>query len=97
MQDAIKGVEMFKKTNVPVIGYVSNMSAFICPCCGNKTSISSKSRSFSQQTGVDLLGDIPFDIEIGESSDDGNPLVISKPNSPQVHLINKINQILSIS
>jgi ATP-binding protein involved in chromosome partitioning len=78
---------MFKKTNVPVLGYVSNMSAFVCPSCGTKTPLSSKSKSFSSQTGVELLGDIPFNIEIGDYSDEGNPLVVAKPESPYVSLL----------
>lgn len=100
MQDAIKGVEMFKKTNIPVLGYVSNMSAFVCPSCGTKTPISSKAKSFFAQTGVEKLGEIPFNIEIGDCSDEGNPLVVSQPDSSNVSLFadyNYVSLLLSLT
>lgn len=84
MQDAIKGVEMFKKTSVPILGYVSNMSAFVCPCCGTKTPVNKNAVPFSEQTGVEKLGEVPFEIEVGECCDAGSPVVISRPESDPV-------------
>jgi len=84
MQDAIKGVEMFRKTNVPVIGHVLNMASYICSSCGAESKIRSKYQSFAEKTNTELLGEIPFDIEISDASDDGRPIVISNPDSPQV-------------
>jgi hypothetical protein len=83
MQDAVKGVEMFRKTNVPVIGHVLNMSSYVCSSCGAVTQMKQAS-SFSEKTKTELLGDIPFDIGISDASDEGRPIVISQPRSPQV-------------
>ncbi len=82
--DARKGLNMFRKVDVPVLGIVENMSTFICPNCGHETHIFSHggARREAEKLGVDFLGELPLDIEIRETSDGGRPIVVSHPDSP---------------
>jgi len=82
--DARKGLNMFRKVDVPVLGIVENMSVFVCPNCGHESHIFSHggAKAVAQQLGMDFLGEIPLDIEIRETSDSGQPIVVSHPDSP---------------
>jgi len=84
LADARKGLNMFRKVNVPVLGIVENMSYFACPHCGERTDIFSHggARAEAELLGVDCLGELPLDIVIRETSDGGNPIVVSDPASP---------------
>ena len=88
LQDAIKGAEMFKKTNVPLFGFVLNMSSYVCPSCGSRSELSSSSKAHSvlsnYEDGGNILGDIPFEPLISSTSDEGTPIVMIRPNSVQV-------------
>ncbi len=81
--DARKGLNMFNKVDVPVLGIVENMSYFCCPNCGHRTDIFSHggARQEAQRLGVDFLGEVPLDIVIRETSDQGQPIVVSQPDS----------------
>jgi len=81
--DAKKGLNMFRKVDVPVFGIVENMSYFLCPHCGGRSDIfaAGGGRRESERLGTDLLGEIPLDIVIRETSDGGQPVVISHPDS----------------
>ena len=83
--DARKGLNMFRKVDVPVLGIIENMSMFICPNCGHESHIFSHggARQVADKLGMDFLGELPLDIEIRETSDSGQPIVVSKPDSPQ--------------
>ncbi len=81
--DARRGLKMFQKVNTKVLGLVENMSYFLCPHCGNKSSIFGSeggSRS-ARELNVPLLGQIPIEPIITESGDAGVPVVISHPDS----------------
>ncbi|HVJ33860.1 MAG TPA: Mrp/NBP35 family ATP-binding protein [Terriglobia bacterium] len=82
--DAKKGLNMFRKVDVPVLGIIENMSYFCCPNCGHRTDIFAHggARREAEQAGVDFLGEIPLDIAIRETSDSGQPIVVSAPGSP---------------
>jgi len=82
--DAKKGLNMFRKVDVPVLGIIENMSYFCCPNCGHRSDIFSHggARREAEQAGVDFLGEIPLDIAIRETSDSGQPIVVSDPASP---------------
>ena len=82
--DARKGLNMFRKVDVPVLGVIENMSYFTCPNCGHESHIFSHggAKIEAEQLGVEFLGEIPLDIEIRETSDGGRPIVISNPDSP---------------
>lgn len=81
--DARKGLNMFRRVNVPVLGILENMSYFLCPHCGGRTDIFSHggARQEAERLGVPFLGGVPLDIKIRETSDGGSPIVASAPNS----------------
>jgi ATP-binding protein involved in chromosome partitioning len=83
--DARKGLNMFRKTEVPVLGIVENMSLFICPHCGHESHIFGHggARATARELGCDFLGEIPLVPSIRETSDAGTPIVASSPNSPE--------------
>ncbi|WP_407180868.1 iron-sulfur cluster carrier protein ApbC [Bradyrhizobium sp. STM 3562] len=80
--DARRGLAMFKKVNVPVLGIVENMSYFQCPHCGTRSDIFGHggARHEAERLGVPFLGEIPLHIAIRETSDAGNPVVVSEPD-----------------
>jgi ATP-binding protein involved in chromosome partitioning len=82
--DARKGLNMFRKVDVPVLGIVENMSYFLCPHCGGRSEIFSHggARREAEKLGTDFLGELPLDMEIRETSDGGTPIVMSNPTSP---------------
>jgi ATP-binding protein involved in chromosome partitioning len=81
--DAKKGLNMFRKVDVPVLGIIENMSYFACPHCGEVTEIFAHggARREAEKFGVEFLGEIPLDLAIRETSDSGHPIVISQPDS----------------
>lgn len=81
--DARKGLNMFRKVDVPVLGLIENMSYFNCPKCGERSEIFSHggAREEAKQLNIPFLGEIPLDIIIRETSDSGNPIVVSDPES----------------
>ena len=82
--DARRGIAMFRRVNVPVIGIVENMSTFICPHCGTRSDIFGHggARHEAERLGVPFLGEVPLDIAIREKSDSGQPVVASAPDGP---------------
>jgi ATP-binding protein involved in chromosome partitioning len=82
--DARKGLNMFRKVDVPVLGIVENMSYFSCPHCGQRSEIFAHggARKEAERLGVEFLGEIPLHISIRETSDSGHPIVVSDPSSP---------------
>ena len=82
--DARKGLNMFKKVDVPVLGIIENMSYFLCPHCGERSDIFSHggARREAERLGTDFLGEVPLDMAIRETSDDGRPITVSQPDSP---------------
>ena len=82
--DARKGLNMFRKVDVPVLGIVENMSYFTCPHCGGRTDIFSHggARHEAEKMETPFLGEIPLDIKIRETSDAGTPIVAQEPDSP---------------
>jgi len=94
--DAKKGLNMFRKVDVPVLGIIENMSYFSCPHCGERTEIFSHggARREAERFGVEFLGEIPLDIAIRETSDGGQPIVVSQPQSPHAAAYREIAQKL---
>jgi ATP-binding protein involved in chromosome partitioning len=83
--DARKGLAMFRKTEVPVLGIIENMSVFICPHCGHASHIFGHggARETAAQLGCDFLGEIPLVASIRETSDSGTPIVATAPGSAE--------------
>ena len=81
--DARKGLNMFRKVNVPILGIVENMSTFICPKCGERSDIFGHggARDEAKRLGVPFLGEVPLHMEIRQTSDAGTPIVASSPDS----------------
>jgi ATP-binding protein involved in chromosome partitioning len=81
--DARKGLNMFRKVNVPVIGIVENMSYFVCDHCGVRHEIFGHggARAEAERLGVPFLGEVPLDREVRERSDQGMPVVATMPES----------------
>lgn len=81
--DARRGIAMFKRVNVPVLGIVENMSTFICPQCGARSDIFGHggARKEAERLGVPFLGEVPLEMTIRETSDAGLPIVATKPDS----------------
>lgn len=92
--DAVKGVNMFKKVNVPIMGIVENMSYFCCPHCNERTDIFSAggAKRTCDQMGETLLGEIPLDVDIRTGGDTGKPIVASNPENSQAKSFMKIAQ-----
>jgi ATP-binding protein involved in chromosome partitioning len=83
LADARKGLRMFEKVEVPVLGIVENMSTHVCTKCGHEEHIfgSGGGRRMAQQYGVELLAELPLDIRIREQADGGRPTVVAEPDS----------------
>ena len=81
--DARRGIAMFRRVNVPVLGIVENMSTFVCPQCGTRSDIFGYggARREAERLGVPFLGEVPLDIVIREKSDSGSPVVATAPDS----------------
>lgn len=79
--DARKGLKMFEKVNVPVLGVVENMSTHICSQCGFEEAVfgADGGERLAAESGVDLLGQLPLDIRIREQADSGKPTVVAEP------------------
>ncbi|HLT14550.1 MAG TPA: iron-sulfur cluster carrier protein ApbC [Marinobacter sp.] len=81
--DARKGLRMFEKVNVPVLGIIENMSTHICSGCGREEHIFGEggARKMAEEAGTELLGELPLDIRIRTGSDSGQPIVATDPDS----------------
>ncbi len=82
--DARRGIAMFRRVNVPVLGIIENMSTFICPHCGTRSDIFGHggARHEAERLHVPFLGEVPLAIDIRERSDSGAPVVAADPDSP---------------
>ena len=82
--DARRGVAMFKKVEVPILGIVENMASFSCPHCGHVSHIFGRdgARHEAETLGVPFLGEVPLDMAIRETSDEGRPVVATAPDGP---------------
>jgi ATP-binding protein involved in chromosome partitioning len=90
--DARRGLSMFQKVDVPVLGIIENMSYFLCPHCGERSEIFSHggARREAEKLGCEFLGEVPLDLAIRETSDDGHPITISDPGSAHAQLFREI-------
>ena len=94
LADAIKAKTMFDKVNIPVLGFVENMSGFICPHCHHETDIFSKGGAelAAGKLGVPFLGRVPINPAIRVGSDDGRPVVAADPGLPEAQALVRIAQ-----
>jgi ATP-binding protein involved in chromosome partitioning len=92
LYDVRKGMAMFQKVNVPLLGIVENMSHFICGHCGERTEIFSYGggERAAEKLGIPFLGRIPIDPAIRDGGDSGHPIVTANPVSPQAEAFKEI-------
>lgn len=90
--DARKGLAMFRKVNVPVIGVVENMSTFVCPHCGESTDVFKRGGAEATAEALDtgFLGRIPLDPAIVEGGDSGMPILVSQPEGPHAEAFREV-------
>jgi ATP-binding protein involved in chromosome partitioning len=92
LADVKKGINMFLKVDVPILGVIENMSYFLCPSCGHRSEIFSHGGALREAaaSGINFLGHIPLDTVICETADAGIPILISQPESPQALVYRQI-------
>jgi ATP-binding protein involved in chromosome partitioning len=90
--DVRKGLQMFRKMNVPVLGIVENMAGFACPNCGHSTAIFGEGggAKLAREFDVPVLGSIPIDPETRVGGDTGEPIVAARPSSPQAEAFRRV-------
>jgi ATP-binding protein involved in chromosome partitioning len=90
--DARRGIAMFNRVNVPVLGLVENMSYFVCPKCGERTDIFGHggAQREAERQGVPFLGAVPLHMDIRETSDAGRPVVATEPDGPHAKVYREI-------
>ncbi len=92
LMDARKGIDMFKRMEVPLFGLIENMASFVCDGCGKEHHPFGHggARAEAEKLGSPFLGEIPLDLDIRVGSDGGVPIVVSKPDSPQAQAFQRI-------
>lgn len=92
LMDARKGIDMFKRMDVPLFGLIENMASFICDGCGKEHHPFGHggAKAEAEKLGSPFLGEIPLDLDIRVGSDGGVPIVVSKPDSPQSRAFQRI-------
>lgn len=90
--DAVKGVTMFRKVEVPILGIVENMSYFVCPHCGERSEIfaSGGARRECERLDIPFLGEIPLHPAIRAGSDGGRPVVAAAPDSEEARAFERV-------
>src|SRR5262245_52113235 len=90
--DVRKGLQMFRKMNVPVLGIVENMAGFACPHCGHETAIFGEGGGarLAQEFDVPVLGSIPIDLDTRVGGDTGEPIVVARPKSAQAEAFRQV-------
>ena len=84
LADALRGLRMFEKVSIPVLGLVENMSSYVCPSCGESTALFGEGGGVevARQNDLPLLAKLPLDIRIRQETDGGAPTVVAEPDSP---------------
>ena len=90
--DARKGLNMFRRVDVPVLGIIENMSYFVCPKCGERSDIFGHggAKAEAEKLGIPFLGGVPLHMDIRATSDEGQPIVASSPDSPHARIYRDI-------
>ena len=96
LADVRKGINMFAKVNVPILGVIENMSYHLCPHCGERSEIFGHggAKATAEEFGAEFLGEIPLHIAIRETSDAGQPIVVSQPDSAEAAAYTRIAERL---
>jgi ATP-binding protein involved in chromosome partitioning len=92
LQDVVKGIAMFQRLEVPIVGIVENMAYFICPCCNTRADIFGEGggRRLAERHHIPFLGEVPLHQSVREGGDAGRPVVIASPDSPQAQAFRQV-------
>jgi ATP-binding protein involved in chromosome partitioning len=98
LMDARKGLKMFEKVNIPILGIVENMSLHICSKCGHEEHVfgTGGGERMSKDYGVELLGALPLDIKIREQADSGKPTVVADPDGRVAEIYRRIARRVAV-
>ncbi|MFO1204745.1 MAG: iron-sulfur cluster carrier protein ApbC [Burkholderiales bacterium] len=96
--DARKGLKMFEKVSIPILGVVENMSLHVCPNCGHESHIfgSGGAEQMCKDYDIDLLGSLPLDLAIREQADSGTPTVVADPDGRVAEIYRQIARRVAI-
>ncbi len=96
--DARKGLKMFEKVNIPILGIVENMSTHVCPNCGHESHIFGEGGAarMGKDYNVEVLGSIPLDIDVREQTDSGRPTVVAAPDSQVAVIYRRIARRVAV-
>jgi ATP-binding protein involved in chromosome partitioning len=96
--DAKKGVTMFQKVGVPILGIVENMAVYCCPNCGHVAHIfgADGAKKMAAQFGVDVLGALPLNLSIREQADSGRPSVVAEPDGEIAALYKAVARTVAV-
>jgi ATP-binding protein involved in chromosome partitioning len=99
LEDALRGMEMFRAVQVPILGLVENMSYFLCPHCQERTDIFAHggTRKAAEEYHVPFLGELPLDLKIRRGGDEGVPIVVAEPNSEYAAIFRAMCEKLVVS
>jgi len=98
--DVVKALTMFDKAGVKVLGFIQNMAVWVCPDCGRKDHIFGEGGAAreAEKRNISMLGEIPLSMNIREASDEGKPIVVAEPKSPQAAEYRRIaRQLVSLA
>jgi ATP-binding protein involved in chromosome partitioning len=92
LQDVVKGIAMFQRLEVPIVGIVENMAYFVCPCCNPRADIFGEGggRRLAERHRNPFLGEVPLHQSVREGGDAGRPVVIAAPDSPQAQAFRQV-------
>ena len=95
--DSLRGAKMFERVGVPVLGVVENMSFYVCPHCGERTTIfvAGGGTRLADELGVPLLGEVPLQAQLADLADTGRPIVAAQPDSPAARALDAIARRLA--
>jgi ATP-binding protein involved in chromosome partitioning len=98
LMDARKGLKMFEKVNIPILGIVENMSLHVCSKCGHEEHVfgTGGGERMSRDYGVELLGALPLDIKIREQADSGKPTVVADPDGRVAEIYRRIARRVAV-
>lgn len=100
VKDAVKGINMFKKMDIPILGLINNMSLFTCPNCATPHPIFGTSEGVQKvcaDQSIKFLGDVPLHQNIGSHAQEGKPTVVAEPESERARAFLQIAEKLGTS